>query len=303
MSGERIELAWRGPLRHEPRTDGSGGFDLTFALVKPTVVAMYDSADEDERLPSGWLEEFHERGDLERAFYLLRRSRGFYANGLRGWIRSLQLRTDAAWVYFYRAYQRFTEDSESILGAARRFGVILFSVETARLDGKVDLRDAPEETTLPEPFNQVIAAYSEAQDLLRTRKVLEGIRHLSIGEPKEASQVFEKLVEEDASVRPEELPQDQLLLAASRMQDGEDVTRDLEIAGQATEECPCMIARARAAANLSGILRHLGDNTKARRWREFLKNQRCPVTTREVFERRAEIIWARCRAEGKIVVL
>jgi hypothetical protein len=264
---------------------------------------MRGRVDEEERIPKEWSEEFHERGDLERAFYILRESRGYYADGLRGWIRSLQLRTDAAWRYLRRSHERSGEIPLSLLGAARSFGVILFSVETALLDGDMNLAEAPKEEPLPDRFDEVLAAYPEARAAMRVQKVLEGIRRLRVGEHDKAAEVFEDLVEEDREVFLDDLPQDHLLLSASRLNGGNDATKELQDAQRTTEECPCMIARARAAANLAGILSYLGQANNAERWRGFLRGLGCPEATRSVFLKRADVVLNRSRIEKRVVVL
>ena len=98
---------------------------------------MKRSEQMDSPLPGGWLEELFEKADLERAFAALRGLKHFYIEAWKGHIRAEQLRFDAAWKYFDKAYSLANDIEENIPNLVRQFILNIWCFENAMVEAPI----------------------------------------------------------------------------------------------------------------------------------------------------------------------
>ena len=130
---------------------------------------------EDSVLPEGWRQQFLERADLEHSFQELRDSRHFYAEAMRGRIRSLQLSFAEANRHFEKAAVLGRRAPDSIVNAVRQFLLHIFLSENLLSEGPFT-PDAPyPEAWLPELDEELTEAFPEVKLIFNLRRGIEGM--------------------------------------------------------------------------------------------------------------------------------
>lgn len=252
-------------------------------------------------LPSGWLQGFHSRADFERSFAELEGQKHFYAEAMRGHIRSFQLRFAEGWKHFDRAYELSQRAAENIPNLVRQFLLNIYCFEHALLEEPLTDKKQGEKMPslwLPALPDFVLEEYPEVKLVINLRRHAEGILCLHLGKCSQAARVFEGLTRGGGATA-------YLGLAAAQhgMGNGELARSSIENAARILKAGGDTLDRARAAAVLQAFYTFLAEDEEANSWKIFIEGLPCPLETHEVFLRRAGIILERSRAEARLLVL
>lgn len=273
-------------------------------------------------LPQGWAKRFTEIADLDKSFQELRGHTHFFAETMRGRIRSLQLRFREAWRHFDRASELIDEFEEDKDNLVRQFLLEIYRFDNALTETPVDpdtdvpLFDLPSIDTPWTTNSESAAAHidlprilSKHQDVKRAldqRRQCEALLRLHLGQCKEAEMILQNLIGDNPGARPAQLAAYYLGLAACQETLGrrEEAERNIQNASLAASVIGEALSAATAVSQLIGIHRFLEQPTAAEEWEEFLDlHVKCPQVTKEIFLRRAELISGRCREHSRPVVL
>ncbi len=266
---------------------------------------MTESADATP-LPDGWEQRLLAKANLERSFVELRELKHFWAETWRGRIRSAQLRFDAAWKYFDRAYTSASGMEETIPNLVRHFLLDIWCVENALVEAAIDI-DAKElpEAWIPDLPAEVVAEYPEVSLVIRRRKAAEAVLRLHLGLHNDAAETYRELLEEPQAAADDDAPLWHMGLAACEHALGfpDRAHRAFEDAGLAVSAGLKTLPQGRAAATLAGMLEHLGEKDEATGWRSFIERLECPAETKKIFLRRADHVLMRCKEAARPLVL
>jgi len=246
------------------------------------------------------------KADLERSFDALEGRRGFYAEALRGRIRSLQVRTGDAWGHFERAQQKAVKAQDDLNSLTRQFTLNLWCFEHALLESSPEPEgDGVPEARFPEPPGKLLELYPQVRSVMSLRRYSEAMLRLHLGDWLDAAALFEQLIESERGNVDGNLPFYYLGLAACHHgAEVEDLAfRALEDAGLTAAASGSTLRQARVAGALHGIYRLLSINKQAAGWKAFLERLPCPAATKKVFVRRGGLIVERSREQGWLVVL
>jgi hypothetical protein len=256
--------------------------------------------------PEGWEEAFYGQADLERSFGELAGSGHFFAEALRGRIRSLELRTEAADLHFAWALARAARAPTTISNLRRTFQTEVFLFENALLKEPLN-EDFPLESifTYPEPPAEILTDYAELREVRSQRRRADGILCLHFGAPQLALPIFTELVQNDPQPFSSAKALNLLGLAAAQHQSGirRAPRRALEHAGWIIQGATETLNALRVAAHLNAFYRYLGLETLAREWLGFFAHLDCPPETQKLFTAWAERIFTRALWVGSLVVL
>ena len=259
------------------------------------------------KLPKGWHDEFSTRADFDRSYQALEGVKGFYAEALRGRIRSLQLRFEEAWDHFDRAADETVKEEETIATLVQRLTGHIWRFETAISEARIESEVGfPFESWIPELPERILKDYPEVMYILVLRKYVEGLLRLHFGHYLKAAGYFEKLIAETKDNVPwAQVPLYYLGLGASRYNLGEkeEGRRNLENAGLATHAHGELLLQARLSGALYGMYQFLGEQEEAQGWKLFLERLPCPAATKEAFLQRGEMIVTRSREAGGLLFL
>ena len=271
----------------------------------------------DPPLPEGFRRTFLGEADLARAFAMLEGCEHFFAEAMRGRIRSMQLRLEEAWDHFDRAADLSEEVEETIPNLVRRFLLEIYSFDHAVVDSPVPPEALIPASPLPPLLPSLFEQYPELKLVLDLRKFCQAKLLLHLGQCKRAAVLYRELIADNRDDPPEFPAMYYLGLAACQHGQGllDDALRSLENAGLATVSMmsldPSDPERARGqgsrlnaawdAATLSVFYRFLGDDDTAAGWRAFLGRLSCPSETRDAFARRAERLLERCFEHTQLV--
>jgi len=261
-------------------------------------------SDEASPLPEGWLHQFLDTADLKRSFEALRGSRHFYAETMRGRIRSLELCLEEASQHFERAVALSGRAPETIPNLIRQFVLAVYIFDNRLFQAPLD-----DVTEIPEPWipqlpEELLREYPEVRFVLETRRAAEGFLRLNLGECEESARIFGELVREPG-IPGDVLTMYHLGLAASQYNLGleEDAMENIESAGFHLQAGGRLLNRARAAGCLYGFYCYLEKRDQAESWTAFLKQLTCPEATKRVFLKRGRLLVRRCAQQGSLVLL
>jgi tetratricopeptide (TPR) repeat protein len=233
--------------------------------------------------------------------------KGFYAEALRGKIRSLQLRFEEAWHHFERAENEMTKEEETIATLVQQLTCDIWCFENAIAEARVESDEGfPFEPWMPELPERIQKDYPEIMYTLVLRQYAEGLLRLHFGHYLKAAEYFEKLIVETTDKVPwAQLPLYYLGLGASRYNLGEkeEGRRNLENAGLEIHVHGELLAQVRLSGALCGMYEFLGEEEEAQGWRLFLERLPCPEATKEAFLKRGEMIVTRSREAGGLLLL
>ena len=257
-------------------------------------------------LPGGWRDDLMRKADLERSFDELEGRRGFYAEALRGRIRSLQMHTQEAWQHLERAQQKALRAQDDLNSLTRQFTLNLWCFEHALLESSPEPEgDGVPETRFPEPPGGLLEHYPQVRAVMTLRRYSEAMLRLHLGDWMDAAALFEELIENERANLDGNLPYYYLGLAACHHgAEVEDLAfRNLEDAGLTAAASGSTLRQARVAGALHGIYHLLSEDRRADGWKAFLERLPCPEATKKVFLRRGSLIGERSREQGWLVVL
>jgi hypothetical protein len=258
-------------------------------------------------LPDGWEERLYGEANLERSFVELREVKHFWAEAWRGRIRSEQLRFEAAWRHFDKAFSKAEESEESIPTLVRHFFLniwCLWNALTEDAPAEDQVQSVPDGWTAELP-EDLLEEFPEVGRVLSGRKAAEALVKLHLGFHTKAGELYRELLADRASAGEEEVPLWHMGLAACEHSLGrtDRARRALEDAGLAVSACEKTLTRGRSAAVLAGMLDHLGENEDAAGWRALIERLECPVETKRVLLRRAAHVAKRCNEASRLLVL
>jgi len=159
-----------------------------------------------KEIPEEWVQLFFEKVDLQAAFDCLEGVRGFYAEGLRGHTRSLQLRFDDAWAHFRRASALARREAKTRRDLQRRVAVAILQVSAALSECPLDEEEAEwirqradssdgVDRWLPPEMSPTLSAHAMGRAVMNLRFETEGALLLHANEPSKALWIFEHLRE------------------------------------------------------------------------------------------------------------
>ncbi len=261
---------------------------------------------DDAVLPQGWEADLHARADLERSFMALRGIRHFYADAWRGRIRAEQLRFDAAWRYFDRAFSLAEEVEERIPSVVQQCFLNHWALEAALAQDlvKKQINDYPERWIRRLP-DEVYDGSADVRLLFETQRRSEAMLLLHLGQYRDAVGIYEELLEKGKADTAGEVALCHLGLAACEwnMEFREKALRSLENAGLAIAAAGSTYAEGKAVAVLLAFYRFLKKEDDAASWEAFFVSLPCSKETRVLLARRARLVLERCEKEGRVVVV
>jgi hypothetical protein len=260
---------------------------------------------QDSTLPEGWQQSFLDAADLDKSFGALRRCDHFYAEVMRGRIRSLQLRVDEAERYFQRACASSEEAEETIPNLLRQFMLHTYRFYNILLRGPIEPDDTLPGPLLPEIGDAVLREYPELREVVKFRLRAEGLLRLHLADYDVAAELFEDLIESEADGPPDALVAYYLGLAAAHYNRGFDdlAERQLENAALGIQSGGRTLNRALAAGVLHGLYTYMEEPGEAAGWEQFLQRLECPQATRDVFLERGRLIVERSMLQSRLVLL
>ncbi|MBN1442041.1 MAG: hypothetical protein JXA90_04990 [Planctomycetes bacterium] len=254
-------------------------------------------------LPGGWKETLYGKADLEASYRELASCEHFFAEGLCGYIRSLQLQFRDAWHHFDRAARMGEAVEDDIPTLIQKFLLEIYRFENALVETPVTLEPSLLETRVPLASAGVFDEYPEVERVIRLRMFCEAKVLLHLGECERAADIYDALIRKGACSTPEQLAGFYLDLAACQQGLGE-----LDLVDRSLENCELAVAAidgaleaARQSASLYAFYRFLGETAKADGWRGFLLHLRCPSETKALFVGRAQRLLQRCLQHSRLV--
>jgi tetratricopeptide (TPR) repeat protein len=257
-------------------------------------------------LPPGWKEEFEDKADLEASFSKLDGRKHFYAEALRGLIRSLQLRFDEAWKHFDKAQELVDDAQENIPNLIREFLLHIWCFENAIVEAPlVETSIDPPALWIPELPPQVMEDYPEVRLVLNMRRQAEAMLRLHLGHWDDAVDLYRELIDDNQKDPGSSLSIYYVGLAACQYNMGmeEEALRNLENAGFACLSDGKTLQRAKLAGILYALYSHLENGEEAESWQSYLHGLPCPQPTKDVFLERGKILLDRCAQRSSLLVL
>ena len=255
-------------------------------------------------VPTGWLDRFLGRADLERSFAELV-GEHFHIETFRGRIRSLQLRIDEAWEHFDRAEELVEEVEETIPNLVRQFLLEVYRFDHALTEAPLDPDVVIPPLSVPWVSRDILSAYPEVRFVLLLRKGTEARLRLHTGEVDSSIRLFQELLADDDEGRGETLATCYLGLAACHYtrDDIDGCEQQLENAGLAFALLDRPLHLLEASSRLAAFHGFLEDHSRAREWKEQLLRIDCPDATKEAFLERAICLQSRCADLGRLVLI
>lgn len=265
---------------------------------------MNEDPDETPPCPPTWRADLVDRADLEASFRALAPHEHFFAEALRGWVRTLQLRIAEAEEHFGHARELARGVRPTVANIARRFLSEVYSSECTLLKGPPPLRSRPPLSS-PLPPAEIASEWPEVRLVVELCRAFEGRFLLHAGDCERGARLFGRLLAERRRESGSELAAWYLGLAACQhgLELDEPSIRSIENAELATLNAAATLSAARDAASLAAFWSFLGSPDRASEWTLFLRRLPCPEATRDAFRERSDRISQRCHALGRLVVL
>jgi tetratricopeptide (TPR) repeat protein len=254
--------------------------------------------------PKGWQDRFFAEADLERSYRELAGYSHFFAETMRGRIRSLQLRFGEAWEHFEAADCLKEHFVESVANLTRQFLLEIYRFENALVERSVEPDIDVPECPIPDIDPAILGDFPEVKYVIDLRKLSEAVLRLHLGECAEAAELYEQLIRENPGSTPDRLASWYLGLAACQHTLGlhDAAAANLENASYAAQAIEPPLIAVAAGVTLHAIHRFLEKEEEARDWQAFVERIRCPEITKELFLKRAERLFERCREHNRLVV-
>lgn len=252
---------------------------------------MQDPSSAEAPFPAGWLSDFITRADLEASFGALEGYQHFYAEGLRGRIRSLQLKLKEAQRHFARAEALAEKAAKTASNLLREFLLAVYSFECVLLSGPLDPGLGATEAFIPDVPAKVRQEHPEVHLVFNYRKAAEGLFRLHVKDHARALALFDQLVEENPLGAQEQVAMYHIGRACAQHNLGlEDLAlRSLECSGLCLQASTKTLPQAQFSGILVGAYAFLGHAEEARTWELFLRQLACPQATKDVCLRRGQL--------------
>ena len=256
-------------------------------------------------LPEGWLRDYLGKADLEASYHALRSCTHFHAETMRGRIRSLQVRPEAARKHFVKSLRLSEEVRETIPNLVRKLVLHLFWFENRLLQGPLDgITDVPQ-LDLPQVPEPLMSQFPEVKYVLNLRRFAEGILRLHLGEFELSASIFSDLIEMNPGEPEDSIASYYLGLAAAQENLGLRplARRNMENAGFAIQLGGAVLNRAQFAGKLYAFYTCMGDEEGARDWKFFVERLDCPAATKQACLKRGDILIERWSRESKLLLI
>lgn len=256
-------------------------------------------------LPVGWYDEYFEKADLDASYGALEGIDHFYAEAMRGHIRSQQLRLEEAAVHFEHAQEDSRDVSEDIPTLVRVFMLGTFIFDNALLRGPAcDVESIPD-VWIPYVPDRVLREYPEVRLVIFLRRTTEGLFRLYMGQCDKSAEIFEDLIADDGDAPEDVLATYYMGLAASYHNLGrqEDAARFLSSAALTVQVGGRLLNRVHMAGWLYAYTKYTGSLEESDSWKVFIERLGCPQATVDAFLRRGEIMVERCCRESRLVLI
>jgi hypothetical protein len=246
------------------------------------------------------------RADIEESFRELSGRQHFYAEALRGRLRSLQLRGPEAEEHFITARRWAAEAQDTTPNTLRKFLLYVYDFDNKLLLAETSAMKSAgndsEPLVLPDALVREHPELKYAIDMSRT---VEGLLCLHCGQHGQAAKIFSDLIRSHRPGKNDPLAMYYIGLAAAQFNLGrvDSAGFNLENAGLCVQMGDATLNRARAAGILYGFYTYLTEKDEAENWRVFLKQLSCPEETKLVFLRRGELLVERCSQRLRLVLL
>lgn len=254
-------------------------------------------------LSQEWYDSFFNKADLEASFEGLRDNDHFYAETMRGHIRSLQLRVDEASRHFEKAKAKKTTDT--IPNLVRAFMLSSYVFENALLRGVPPAEHEIPGPVTPKATKEILEEFPMVEYVLFLRRKTEGLYRLYLGQPERSSRIFEDLIEEDKKAPGFMKFMYYLGLASSHRNLGliDSSRRHVENAVFFLQCGFETLNEAKAAGLLFSYFSYLCEQEEAAGWKSFLERLKCPKATKTAFLSRGRRIVERSVERTHIVLL
>ena len=261
---------------------------------------------EDNPLPAGWLEDFMQKADFDASFGALGNNNHFYAEALRGMIRSQQLRFEEAWEHFDRANELSEKAPENIPNLIRQFLLHIWCFENALVEAPlIEGEFEPPELTIPPIPEEILRDYPEVKLVINLRRQSEALLRLHLGHFEESAEIYRGLIEDNPRDRGDILAGFYVGLGACEHNLGyrEESLRTLENAGFSLLSGGKLLNRVKQAGILYAVYQHIGEEEQAESWMSYLRAQPCPAATIQVYSQRGQILLDRCTEKSSCLVI
>lgn len=271
---------------------------------------MKASKKQDSPLPGDWLEQLFEKADFERSYASLRGLKHFYVEAWRGHLRAEQLRFDAAWKHFDKAYSLASDVEENIPNLVRQFLLNIWCFENALAEAPIgDTVTEVPEAWIPELPPEILDEYPEVRLVIQMRRRSEASLRLHLGQYSDAAEIFGELIEEGSEdkgmIDQGNLTSYYLGLAASEynLEFREKALKNLENAGLAITTSGKTWTRARNASTIQAFYKFLKMDDEAASWDSFMENLDCPKATKDLYRKRAAMVLSRCVEKSQLLLV
>ncbi len=256
-------------------------------------------------LPAGWMAELLDRADLEHSFSRLKRLKHFYAETMRGRVRSLQMEPQEAMEHFEKAEKLFTGAPETSSNRLRHFLLMIYSFNNALLMGSPDKGMKFPEFEIPNYHPEVLKYFPELTLIINWYRAVEGLSRLHTGDWAHSARVFESLVRTNPPGSPDRSVLYYFGLAAAQCNLGldEQARRNLENAGLAVQMASHTLNKVRGAAILYAFHRYLEEFEEAEDWRLFIARLPCPESTRGFSLKFGDLILKRSMDQSQLLLI
>lgn len=256
-------------------------------------------------LPENWYYDFWEKVDFDQSYKDLGDNPHFYADAMRGRIRSTQLRLDEAWVHFDRAQELAVQAEETIPELMRQFALNMYSLDNALKQGVVTDFEFPS-FKIPELPDAVLEEYPEVRTAILQRQRSEALLRLHAGDYEIAADIYRDLLGCPLE-KPNHIATDMYVgLAACQYNLGrvDEAMKDIQnagfsiLSGEASK-----LSRGFYSGLLHGLYTYFGEYEEAESWSGYLQSLEMPAASKKLFLQHGELALRRSREESRLVVL
>ena len=146
-------------------------------------------------LPAGWLRALMDRADLDQSYRELEGCSHFFAETMRGRLRSLALQIEDARDHFRRALTAVTDAPGTIPNVIRRLVLHAFWFENSLLGAPLSPKTRPPTFEVPHFSDETRKEYPEIQFAINFRACAEGLLRLHSGEWEVSANMYRELIE------------------------------------------------------------------------------------------------------------